>query len=166
MGARNLRWMGPLGRIAKVASLTGIALLVAFHGWLFAGRLAEGELLEPAVALRWLASLLLVAALLGLRRAGVPLLRGRKALVFWLLVVLLHWSATPMAERGSPVDELLIAAPGVLTLMAGVLLTLGVGPGSRRIAPPRIDRGGPCPPSVFAALQCLLAVHTARPPPA
>jgi FtsH-binding integral membrane protein len=152
--------------MAKGASLSGVALLVAFHGWLFAGRLAGGELLEPAVALRWIASVLLVIALLGLRRAGVPLIRGRKALVFWVLVLLLHWTATPLAERGLPVNELLIAAPGVITLAVGVGLVLATVLVRRRVRPPRMTRIRPLPPTVTPVLQCLLTVHAARPPPA
>jgi hypothetical protein len=155
-----------MARTARGATLAGVAFLVGFHGWLFAGRLAEGELLEPAVALRWLASAVLVAALEGLRRAGVPLVRGRRALVFWVLVLLLHWSATPLAERRIPVDELLIAAPGVITLAAGVVLLLGTGGRARRTVRPPVSARRRRAPIFPSAVQRLLPVLAARPPPA
>jgi hypothetical protein len=165
MGARNLRWTGPLSRLVKLASLGAVALLIAFHGWLLAGRLAEDRWREPEAALRWLASLALLSALLGLRRAGAPLIHGRRGLVFWALVVLLHWSATPMAERGIPVNELLIAAPSVIGLLAGAVLLSGRGWERLRIAPLRAAGTQPLPPSQAAAALCLLTVHAARPPP-
>jgi len=157
--------MDRVSRFAKPASLVGVTLLVAFHAWLFAGRLAGGELMEPAVAARWLASAGLVAVLLGLRRAGVPLFHGRRALVFWVLVVLLHWTATPLADRGLPVEELLVAAPSVLTLMAGSWLLAG---GLRRVRPTRPARPSlsrRVPSRVSPTAQWLLPVLAARPPP-
>lgn len=165
MAARNLRWVGGMGRIARMATLGGVAFLIAFHGWLFAGRLLDGELLEPAVALRWMASVFLVAALLGLRRAGVPLVRGRRALVFWVSVLLLHWSATPMAERSLATGELLIAAPGAVALATGAVLLLGAARRRRRAhRPPRLAGPAAVPPHVPAARWLPLAL-AARPPP-
>ena len=70
-----------------------VALLIAFHAWLFATHALSGRLLEPAVVVRWLAGALLFSGFLGLRRLGIPLVRGRKAAVLWTLVVLLHWHA-------------------------------------------------------------------------
>ena len=112
-----------------------VSVLVAFHVWLLGLRFVEGRLGEPIVALRWLAALLLVAGLASLRRAGVPLVWGRKAFAFWVLVVVLHWTATPVAERGVPVEELLLKLPGtILTLAAFALLVVA---GGRAVRPRR-----------------------------
>lgn len=78
--------------VRAAASILGVGL-VAFHLWLFWTRALAGELLDPARALTWSAAGLLLGALLALRRMGIPVLWGRKAAVFWLLVALLHWSA-------------------------------------------------------------------------
>ena len=56
----------------------------------------------------------LVGFLVVLRRRGVPLLWGRRALVVWMLVVLLHWTA------GAPAQPATIDAPhatGILFLL-------------------------------------------------
>jgi hypothetical protein len=142
-----------------------VSLLVAFHAWLLALRLAEGQLAEPTVALRWLAALILIASLAALRRAGVPLVWGRKAFAFWVLVLLLHWTATPAAERGVPVAELLLKLPTVVTLVTLTLLGLASGratrPGRRDVRGESVAvlRLGPVSNGFLPAL-------AARPPPA
>lgn len=80
-------------RALNVVGAVGVTSLVGFHASLFWDRLTDGQLLDPAVALRWTAALLLTAVLVVLRRRGVPLASGRRSLVVWLLVALLHWSA-------------------------------------------------------------------------
>ena len=160
-GVRAWYWMPVI-----VLVLGAVSLLVAFHVWLLALRLAEGQLGEPTVALRWLAALILVATLASLRRAGVPLVWGRKAFVFWILVLLLHWTATPAAARGAPVEELLLKLPGtVLTLAAFALLGVVAG---RTLRPRRpMGRG-----ERVGVRRLGLVVHgflpalAARPPPA
>ena len=151
---------------ASFLSLGAVSLLVAFHAWLLALRLAEGQLGEPTVALRWLAAPILIAALATLRRAGVPLVWGRKAFAFWVLVLLLHWTATPAAERGVPVAELLLKLPGTFVTLAAFAL-LGVAAG-RTVRPRRqtgrgervgVLRLGPVVNGFLPAL-------AARPPPA
>ena len=78
-----------------------LAVLIAgFHAGLLGRRLAQAEM-DSAVLLRWGAAFLLVAAALWLRRRGVSLLWGRQALVFWVLVLLLHAGAA--ASTASPV---------------------------------------------------------------
>jgi hypothetical protein len=104
--------------------IAGLALGV-FHLYLFWDRLVGGDLLEPAVALRWLSAAGLVSALAILRRMGVPLTRGRKAGVVWLLVVLLHASgrATPVLppETANGFDASVVFA------LPSTLLVVGVG---------------------------------------
>lgn len=147
-------------------SIGAVSFLVAFHAWLLALRLVEGQLGDPIVALRWLAALLLVAALASLRRAGVPLAWGRKGFAFWVLVVVLHWTATPAAERGVPVEELLLKLPGtVVTLAAFALLAVAGGRSVQPRHPPAREERvaaqwlGPATHGFLPAL-------AARPPPA
>jgi hypothetical protein len=107
--------------IARGSVLTGGLALVIFHIVLFRDRLVGGDLFDPAVALRWLAAVGLVSALEVLRRMGVPLARGRKAFVVWLLVVLLHASGRGVpvapAQAGTGVDaRLLFVLPTVVGL--------------------------------------------------
>jgi hypothetical protein len=76
--------------------------LVVFHAALFWNQMGDGRLLDPAVAARWGIGALLLLALAALRRAGVPMLWGRRALVVWVLVALLHWAAVPAPDGGTP----------------------------------------------------------------
>jgi hypothetical protein len=122
---------------ARVAFL----LLAGFHAWLFWIHAASGRLFDPATALRWCAGLLLVAGFAGLRRLGVPLVRGRKAVVLWLLVALLHahaaWApSSAIAERGALEHTLatvvLQAASATALLGIGlVLVAFAVRPRTR-----------------------------------
>ena len=97
--------------------------LVVFHAALFWNQIGEGRLFDPAVAARWSMAALLLLALAALRRAGVPLLWGRRALVVWVLVALLHWTAAPPADDGAPTNG---GAIGLLfvDLPAGASVTL------------------------------------------
>lgn len=85
--------------MARVAVL----LLSGFHAWLFWTHLSSGRLAEPAVASRWAVGLLLAGGFLALRRAAVPLIRGRRALALWVLVAFLHAHAA-LAPQGSLTD--------------------------------------------------------------
>jgi hypothetical protein len=76
------------------------AYLVYFHALLLWDRIATLKILETSVALRWGGALVLLFALFRLRRGGAALFLGRKAVVFWLLVLLLHSSASMPAARG------------------------------------------------------------------
>jgi hypothetical protein len=91
-----------------------IVLLIAFHGVIFWKQLASGALADPARAFGWAVGVALFAAMIALRRAGVPLLWGRRALVVWLMVTLLHVGAF---KAGQPALTALDAAADVaLTL--------------------------------------------------
>ena len=92
-----------LRRLLPMApSMVAAVILVAYHLVLLWQRLADMSLLQPAVALRWIVT---VALLIGLRRmhaAGLPLVWGRRALAFWLLVLLLHVSFLgPLSEKAN-----------------------------------------------------------------
>jgi hypothetical protein len=85
--------------------LVAVASLVLLHVSLLWARVTQGRLGEPVIAFRWIAAVVLLLALLALRRRGVPILWGRRALVFWLLVLVLH------AGTGVPQDSSARVAP-------------------------------------------------------
>ncbi len=121
--------MARLRRLAAYVRIAAAAALLLFHVALFWMHLTQGRLMEPAVALRWGLALLLLGVLWLLRRVGVPLLWGRRALVLWVLVALLHVSAAGAASDAlttSPADaalSIVVLPPAAgLIFMAGVLL--------------------------------------------
>jgi len=161
--------------LALAAAVSAACLLGLLHLWLLGVRLAAGDFADPTVALRWAGASGLVAALVALRRRGVPLLWGRQALAFWVLVLLLHWNAAgPAAEAGAPHASGAAAPLAVLLPSAGAVGALLLGavvlalaargratPGPRRVpgftSAWRVRRLGP------AGLPTPLAP---RPPPA
>lgn len=163
--ARRARLRALSVGLAGVAS----AVLGLFHLLLLWQRVASQSLLEPTVLARWLGSIVLLAALIYLRRAGVPLLWGRRALVFWLLVLVLHLgvpgaSAVPAGAHALDSGVLLVLPVIGATLVVGLWLARVAGaparfappvPRHRRLPPTR--RTGPRPghgPSILS-----------RPPP-
>jgi len=146
--------------LALAAAVSAACLLGLLHLWLLGVRLAAGDFADPTVALR---------------RRGVPLLWGRQALAFWVLVLLLHWNAAgPAAEAGAPHASGAAAPLAVLLPSAGAVGALLLGavvlalaargratPGPRRVpgftSAWRVRRLGP------AGLPTPLAP---RPPPA
>lgn len=112
--------MGGRRRRIGVGGFALTAALTAFHGRLLWQRLADGSLLQPVVIARWAMSAVLVIALLQLWRKGLPLLRGRRAGVLWLVVVVLH-VVTPggsLPAVGPVAEGLLPAALAVLAFAA------------------------------------------------
>ena len=113
MGVR--RWLAGFSGFALTA------LLALFHGRLLWQRLADGSLLQPVVIARWAVSAFLVVALFQLWSKGRPVLRGRRASVLWLVVVLVHamapGGALPAVE---PVAEMVPAALAMLAFLAFV----------------------------------------------
>lgn len=78
-----------LGRGAGALAVL-VGLLVLFHVFLLWRRIVDASILSPRVLLNWLAALLLLVALAWMRRRGQSVVRSRGALIFWLLVLLLH----------------------------------------------------------------------------
>jgi hypothetical protein len=94
----GLRFQGrPVFSFAAAALVLSLS---ALHGWLLWLRISQGRLLEWGVALRWGAGALLLLTLMALRRRGVPLFWGRRALALWILVLLIHWTA-PASSAGA-----------------------------------------------------------------
>jgi hypothetical protein len=116
-----------------IAVMTATALAV-FHARLLWDRLAAGQMLEPAVVLRWSGALALLVGLGLLRRAGVSLALDRRSLAVWLLVALLHWNAGPPAGNSTtPVDSSAI----LLVLPSTAAALIGIGVALASLATPR-----------------------------
>lgn len=110
-----------------------IAGLVVFHAVLLLERLADASIAHPEVLAQWVGALLLGAGAFALRRQGSSLLSGRSALVFWLLVLLLHVGfgsgvTVTGGETGSS-HELLLLLP--LATFAAFAATSGIREGAR-----------------------------------
>ena len=156
-------------RVLSTAIALAVLALVVFHVALFWNQLGSGRLVDPAVAARWGAGGLLLVALAALRRAGVPLLWGRRALVVWVLVALLHWTAVPATSAGAPERggamallfvELPASAP-LLTVSVFLLFLLRA-----RRAPHIARRMGLCVPAAPVGYAPVLSRHLAsRAPP-
>lgn len=131
LGCRPVKKLLRFSRLATVP--LGVALLVGFHLNLLFERVAAATLFEPLTAMRWGSALLLLAAArYASRRLGFSLWHGRGALVFWLMVLLLHsGAAIPVAEDlASEIDlfahaSMLFVLPVLVTLLTLALLGLG-----------------------------------------
>ncbi len=118
-----------VARIARTilrfsAFAAGLALTI-FHVSLFWDRLVVGDLLDPAVALRWAGAVLILSALVMLRRFGVPLLRGRKAFSLWLLVALLHTTSGSVPDTAA--DAAIGLQTGFIFVLPSTAALLGFG---------------------------------------
>jgi hypothetical protein len=153
-----------LGRLAA-------AVLIVFHTWLLWTQATLGTLLDPDVAFRWALAGLVLAAFWALRRLGVPLLWGRRAVVLWVLVIVIHahavWTgdamALPAAVPQAVVNLVSLSVPAAT--FASLLFLVWV---TRRYATlhPRVRQCDVRP--VFAGLPanvCALQ-FSPRPPPA
>jgi hypothetical protein len=123
------RLAGRVRRGFTALAVVAASALVLFHVALFAVQAGAGRLLDPAVSVKWGLSVLLCLALVALRRSGIPLLWGRRALVVWLLVGLLHWNTAPAPGAGqSPVLPQVIvelqSSAGLMLFATGLLLAL------------------------------------------
>ena len=122
-----------LRRLLLVApSVIAAAILVAYHLVLLGQRLADLSLFQPAVALRWLITVALLFALRRMHASGVPMVCGRRALAFWLLVLLLHASFLgPLSEEATAGGDwstsaglaLVLPAMAPLVLLSAIVLT-------------------------------------------
>jgi hypothetical protein len=140
--------------------------LVAFHLGLLAGRLADGTLVDPAVAVRWGLAGALAALAAVYRRRGLPLASGRTGVVFWLFALLLHLGGAPLPIEA--VEPLLVSLPlGVAAPLALALAALRrTGRAPLAVAParsPRSARDDGRGPARRASE--LAARFVARPPP-
>lgn len=95
MPSRPLTWPSRLERLRSLARTTTVvagALLVAFHGWLFAAQVAAGRFEDPWLVFRWTVAAGLLAALVAIRRRGASVW-SRQGIAVWVLAALLHGPA-------------------------------------------------------------------------
>lgn len=109
-------------------SITGAAaLLVLFHGYLFAWQLWTGEFAKPGLTLRWVIAAMALRGLLAMRAARPSDVWGRKAVCIWLLVALLHGpSIAGAAEAQFTAPTVPAAVTAVLGIAASIGLVLAV----------------------------------------
>jgi hypothetical protein len=121
---RRSRLLGGRRLLVGVGGFALTAGLAVFHGGLLLQRLTDGSLLQPVVVVRWLVSALLVFALFRMWSKGLPVVRGRRAGVIWMVVILLH-AFTPggWLPAVEPVAEGML--PAALAMLA--LLAFGLG---------------------------------------
>lgn len=161
--------------LATASAALLVSILIVFHAVLLWQRVLDLSLFEPVPAIRWLATAVLSAGVYRLHRRGVSLIRGRSALVFWLLVLLLHASFWgPSVESASTLSEL--SETGLLLALPAISIVLGVfTPSIRRllarmlrspILPDLSGTGETSDSQSFELLAGLLPVVSSRPPPA
>jgi hypothetical protein len=129
-----------------LAALT--AVVTVFRLQLLWLRATDGTLRQPGVVLEWVVAMLLLLVALRAHRAGISLFRGRRALAFWLIVVLLHAVAVGPQTDGSDGPsafrintELLVLAPFGVALAVALSRGLqGLGWIRRRRILPSAER--------------------------
>lgn len=158
------------GQVLLAGVMAAVSGLIILHLWVFWDQLVSGRLQDGQTLLRWTGGALLLGALVALRRQGVPLCWGRRALVVWLLVAVLHaWSAS-----AAPADDPSPTAHGetagmVLPVTAATLIgLLGLMAGLGRI--PRSSPLRPIAAAPRAGGHLLVAawagcIRTPRAPP-
>jgi hypothetical protein len=151
------------------------ALLIAFHAVLLWQRVLDLSLFKPVPAIRWLATAALLIGLYRLRRRGGSPLRGRAAIVLWLLVLLLHvsfWGPLPAAT--STFEDW--AAGGLLLALPAIFIVFGIiSPSIRKQLARALENAEPgeLPEGAFVEYRQsyvtragVLPSHSCRPPPA
>jgi peptidoglycan/LPS O-acetylase OafA/YrhL len=112
----------------RAAIYLGAVGLVAYHAWLFTGRLRDASIREPEVLLRWLLAAGLIGLAVAFQRRGHSIVRGRSAIVFWVLALLLHIGPLPAPAvneaHGALVLPLALAAPFLIAVFAALAAPL------------------------------------------
>ncbi len=162
------------GLVVRATLSLLVVLLTAFHGLLLWQRIVDLTLFQPIPALRWLATLAVLVGIWRLRRRGDSLVRGRRAGVLWLVVLLLHVSL--LAPSGGS-EALLDARPdesGLLLVLPAAAVAIALWSLVFRGRLRRGRFGAPSPASVparspfpphFACLAGFLPGLACRPPP-
>lgn len=127
---RTVRPGGVWSGVLVWAGRLSVAVLVVFHAWLFWTQATDGKLFDADVALRWGLAGVLGVAFWSLHRLGLPLFRGRRAVVLWLLVILIHCHAVWTGDAGQVIPvtmpqaavEFLPAGLQLVSALSAVLL--------------------------------------------
>jgi hypothetical protein len=107
--------VGALGRLAFWA-------LVAFHAWLLVSHVVGGRPFEAQTVARWLAAVGVLVGFRALARLGLPLFSGKRAIVLWLLVILIHCHAVWSAD----LSQVPLGIPETLGALAQLVGSTGV----------------------------------------
>jgi hypothetical protein len=113
--------------VLRGSSVVAGAVLVAFHGWLFAGQIDDGRLADPWLLFRWISAVGLIAALAAVRVRGGSIW-GRQGIAIWALAAILHGPAV-VANSSNAFDPLALpetAVTSVLRLIVSVTAGLGI----------------------------------------
>ncbi len=167
----------PIGReryrsALRTASLVAGTVLVAFHGWLFAGQIADGSFADPWLVFRWVAAAGLVAALVAVRVRGGSFC-SRRGVAIWVLAAMLHGPAVA-TNPGALLDSLALPETAVTSILQWVMSgTAGLGLWLLGAMLAGRRRGQPKPPFelplAFAAAGILAngfsPPYSSRPPP-
>lgn len=156
--ARRRRWS-----VARLLGAGLVAALVWFHAVLLWERIASLTLFQPMVAVRWAGTLLLLAAFLKLHRAGVSLLGSRKALILWLLVVMLHASMAPAEMVAEPATGVALALSFSYLALRQILAELRDQLAPERSATTWVRRREP--PARRSCAEAVRETFSPRPPP-
>jgi hypothetical protein len=160
-----------VGRAVSIARLmlSGAgAALALFHAWIFARQIAQGELADPAVAVRWIVAGGLLFALTALWRGGESL-ASRRAVAVWALAALLHGPAITGrlgALDRSALPEAITSALQLVAGVAGLGLAL-LASRARRRQPPvlALSRIGSAPVRRRVCAGPARSSFAPRPPP-
>jgi hypothetical protein len=152
-------------RLLRVSGWIASLGLILFHVWLFAGRLREASLTAESL-LRWILGAALLTLALYFRRRGLSLVRGRPAIVFWVLALLLHLGPLPVPAIHEPVPELMSLLPW--SLAAPLVAALLVHRYASRAAVPQWarERRRTIPAARWNSVAPLALRFSPRPPPA
>jgi hypothetical protein len=125
----------------RLAVIGACVVTGAFHARLLAGQILDGDLADPARAVRWLIAGGVAALLIVLARRGESLVGG-KAIAAWALAAMLHGPALADAPGFPPVAALPEAAISLLqiSVAAVTLALLLLGATARRADRPSIAR--------------------------
>jgi hypothetical protein len=122
---RRVTGAGDLARrVVHASGRLAFWALVTFHVGLFAVHVIQGRLFEPETAGRWIVAVLLLAGFRRLSHLGLPLVFGQRAVVLWLLVILLHCHAG-WANGSASLDLAVPETLGALSQLTGSLTVLG-----------------------------------------
>jgi hypothetical protein len=158
-------------RVMYAASRLPVAVLAVFHVWLLWTHATTGKLFEADVAGRWGVAVLVAASFWWLSRLGVPLVRGRRALVLWMLVLLIHghaaWTGDAWREPvtvPAGIVELLPAGLSLATTVVSVLFLAALA--LRRLGPPALPAFSDLPVRLAGVPAPVAAFRfSPRPPP-
>ena len=174
MHSRPFTWPSRLERFRSLARTTTAlmgALLVAFHGWLFATQVATGRLDDPWLVFRWLLAAALVAALVAIGRGGASVW-SRQGIAVWVLAALLHGPAVA-TDFSDSINALALpetVATAVLQLASASALTITLwmlaGVLARRDRHARLYAGLVAAPSLAGIFgEGFSPRYSSRPPP-